>query len=335
MTNPITGDLVEAYFLCPRKAFLLMTGEPNPGPHDYVRMTDEQAAASRQARRVILQEARELPPDGEATNLSNGSNVVVDAEIVIDGLHARCDFLTKVSEPSRLGRFGYEPMKAIGTCRASRTDALGLAYQGFVLGEVQGRLPAFGTLVLLGNRLSKVKLAAKYREVRRIVEALRAWAKAPAASAPSVLLNKHCPSCPFRDACLAQAEREDNLSLLDRMTPKLMRKYYEKGIFTVRQLSHIYKPRRSRKKAKRKVRHSLELQALAIRTGKVHVEHLPELLRNPVELFLDLEGVPDRDSYYLVGLLVCKAGEAEFQSIWADDEKDESAMWSALVGRQI
>ena len=221
----------------------------------------------------------------------------------------------------------------IGTCRASRTDALGLAYQGLVLGEVQGRQPASGTLVRLGDRPSKVKLAGKYKEVRRIVEALRAWADDPASDAPPVVLNKHCPSCPFRDACLQQAEKEDNLSLLDRMTPKLMRKYHDKGIFTVRQLSHIYKPRRSRKKAKRQVRHSLELQALAIRTGKVHVEHLPELPRGPVELFLDLEGVPDRDAYYLAGLLVCRGGEAEYESFWADDAAGEAAMWSALVER--
>ena len=117
------------------------------------------------------------------------------------------------------------------------------------------------------------------------------------------------------------------------MTPKLMRKYHDKGIFTVKQLSHIYKPRRSRKKAKRQVRHSLELQALAIRTGKVHVEHLPELPRRPVELFLDIEGVPDRDSHYLAGLLVCRGGEAEYESFWADDATGEAAMWSALVDR--
>src|SRR5262249_48743757 len=120
---------------------------------------------------------------------------------------------------------------------------------------------------------------------------------------------------------------------LDRMTPKLMRKYHDKGIFTVRQLSHIYKPRRSRKKAKRKVRHSLELQALAIRTGKIHVEHLPELPRSPVELFLDFEGVPDRDSYYLAGLLVSRGSEAEYESFWADDATSEAAMWSGLVER--
>ena len=178
-----------------------------------------------------------------------------------------------------------------------------------------------------------MKLAGKYKEVRRIVDALRAWAGDPAGDAPPVLLNKHCPSCPFRDACLQQAEKEDNLTLLDRMTPKLMRKYRNKGIFTVTQLSYIYKPRRSRKKAKRQVRHSLELQALAIRTGKVHVEHLPELPRSPVELFLDFEGVPDRDAYYLAGLLVCRGGEAEYESYWADDATGEATMWSALLDR--
>src|SRR5260370_9608023 len=102
------------------------------------------------------------------------------------------------------------------------------------------------------------------------------------------------------------------------MTPKLMRKYHDKGIFTVKKLSHLFKPRRSRKKAKRQVRHSLELQSLAIRTGKVHVDHLPELPCSPMELFLDIEGVPDRDFHYLAGLLVCRAGEAEYDSFCAD-----------------
>ena len=48
---------------------------------------------------------------------------------------------------------------------------------------------------------------------------------------------------------------------------------------------------------------------------------------------MDLEGVPDRDAYYLAGLLVCKDGEAEYQSHWADDAVGEATMWSALVER--
>jgi predicted RecB family nuclease len=332
MKQIITSNLVESYSLCPRKAFLLMVGVTNLGPHEYMRIIDERAAANRQAYRTSLGQAGELQPD-RVTDLNTGLEVLADAELAADGIRARCDFLIKVNDPSRLGMFGYEPVKVIGTCRATRADVIGLAYEGLVLGETQGKLPASGTMVRLGNRLSKVKLAVKYREVRRIVNALRTWAGNSTSDAPPATLNKHCPVCPFRDACLQQAERDDNLSLLDRMTPRLMRKYQDKGIFTVRQLSHVYKPRRSRKKSRRQVRHSLELQALAIRTAKVHVEHLPELQRGPVELVVDLEGVPDKDAYYLAGLLVCKAGDTEYQHFWADDEKDEAEMWSALVER--
>jgi len=334
MTRTLTADLVEAYSLCPRKAFLLMAGEPNPGPHEYVRIIDEQAAANRQAHRESLERAEELPPGGRAADLGTGSKALADIELAADGRHARCEFLTKVNEASRLGRFSYEPVKIIGTCRVSKTDATALAFVGLVLGEVQGRLPASGTLVRLGDHPCKLKLTSRFKEVRKIVETLQGWMGNQAGEPPPVVLNKHCPSCPFREACVWQAEKEDNLSLLDRMTPKLMRKHHEKGIFTIKQLSHVYKPRRSRKKAKRQVRHSLELQALAIRTGKVHVEHLPEVTRGSVELFVDLEGVPDRDCYYLAGLLVCRSGVAGYEPFWADDEKGEAAMWSALV-RQL
>jgi predicted RecB family nuclease len=224
-------------------------------------------------------------------------------------------------------------VKVIGTYQALRPDALGLAYQSLVLGEIQGRFPASGTLVRLGDRAGKTKLAGKYREVRRIVEALRAWTINATANAPAVILNKHCASCPFRDACLQKAVAEDNLSLLDRMTPKLLRKYHDKGIFTIRQLSHVYRPRRSRKNGRRQARHSLELQALAIRTGRVHVEHLPDLPRGPVELVVDLEGVPDTGTYYLAGFLVCGGGDVRYEPFWADDTAGEAAMWSSLVER--
>jgi hypothetical protein len=45
--------------------------------------------------------------------------------------------------------------------RASRPDALGLAYQGFALGEVLGRQPPSGPLILLGDRPCKVKPGGK------------------------------------------------------------------------------------------------------------------------------------------------------------------------------
>jgi hypothetical protein len=50
--------------------------------------------------------------------------------------------------------------------------------------------------------------------------------------------------------CRGLAVERDDLSLLDAMTVKERAKYNAKGIFTIAQLSHGYRPRR-RKRAKR------------------------------------------------------------------------------------
>src|SRR5262245_27282208 len=134
MTSPITSDLVEAYSLCPRKAFLLLTGAAaDPGPHDYEMVLREQAEANRLSYRHWLAQAGEVFPLTGPPDLAAGKTVLAAVDLAADGLQARCDFLTRTSEPSRLGQHGYEPVTVIGTCRALKTDAIGLAYRGLVL----------------------------------------------------------------------------------------------------------------------------------------------------------------------------------------------------------
>ena len=63
--TPITLHIVEGYSLCPRKAFLLMTGAtPSPGPHDYEMVIREQAEANRQVHRARLEKGGEVVPFG-------------------------------------------------------------------------------------------------------------------------------------------------------------------------------------------------------------------------------------------------------------------------------
>jgi predicted RecB family nuclease len=42
---------------------------------------------------------------------------------------------------------------------------------------------------------------------------------------------------------------------------------------------------------------------------------------------MDVEGMPDRDFYYLVGLRHEAQGTPVEQSFWADRPEDERAMW--------
>src|SRR5438445_494166 len=63
-------------------------------------------------------------------------------------------------------------------------------------------------------------------------------------------LNGHCSVCEFRQRCHAEAVRLDDLSLLRGMGENEIRKQNRKGIFTVTQLSHTFRPRRKGKRAK-------------------------------------------------------------------------------------
>src|SRR4030095_175960 len=153
-----------------------------------------------------------------------------------------------------------------------------------------------------------VKLDHPSKALRPLLEPLHAWTTVDSPTPPPLVLNKHCPLCPFQRLCQAQAEQEDNLSLLDSIsTAKMVKKYARKGIFTVNQLSYLYRPRKQRKRSRKSVvsKHDIALQALVMRTGKIFILRMPELSRQPVEIFLDIEGIPDQQMYYLIGLLIC------------------------------
>jgi predicted RecB family nuclease len=331
MSTPVTAEVVEAYTQCPRKAFLLLRGGQQAIAHEYQQIIDELEAANREAHRTRLASEPGVVAAARPKDLAAGPRKLLDVVLTADGQEAQYDALRNVRAPSAFGTFAYEPVMVVGTERASKAQAIGLAYLGHVLGQVQRHHPAAGTLVLAGGRACRVRLATRYKQVRAAVATLKAWAGDPAPDAPPVVLNKNCPCCPFREGCRRQAEGEDSLSLLDRMTPKLIRQYQAKGVFTVNQLSYLFRPRRTRKRRKRPARHSLELQALAIRTGKTYVEQMPELSRRPVELFVDVEGVPDRNAFYLIGLLACSGDDVHYHAFWADRPEDEARMWADFV----
>ncbi len=73
MRHKINSELIEAFSLCPRKAFLLMTGATaSRGPHDYEVVIREQAEANRQAHRARLAEGGEVVPLGGPAEMAAG-----------------------------------------------------------------------------------------------------------------------------------------------------------------------------------------------------------------------------------------------------------------------
>ena len=332
MHNTITSEILVAYSQCPRKAFLLLCTDEPGIQHEYMRILEQQ----KKRNQINYLHAFERPSLEEkshsVTDLNNEGDLVTKATLKAEGLVAYCDVLTQVESSSSSHGSIYEPTLVIGTYSISKEQELELAFTGFVLGQMQGKLPVAGHIVKMGAHADETKLEPYYTVLKPFLDHLRAWLGAAPADPPPIVLNKHCPSCQFRALCREKAEKEDDLSLLDRVTPKVMRRYHKKGIFTVKQLSYLYKPRRNRKQSKKTTTpHKLELQALAVRTNKIYIQELPVLSRHSVELFLDIEGIPDQHCYYLFGLLVYDHSDCSYYPFWADTAQDEECIWHQFL----
>ncbi len=211
-------------------------------------------------------------------------------------------------------------------------DKLELYFLAFALGEIQGKPPDKGKIVTMDHKEHTVNLEQAEKNLGPFLSPLRAWIEAPPQTVPSPSLRKHCQLCQFDILCKAEAEKLGHISLLQGLTPKTVLKYEAKGIFSIEQLSYLFKPRKRRKpRALGKVTFSPELQALAIRTGKIYLLEIPCLLRQQVEIFLDIEGIPDRKVYYLIGLLIRDPNTLEHHAYWADTAKNERDIWHNVV----
>ena len=334
MSKIITSEILVSYSLCPHKAFLLMCAKTPGTPHEYIEILEQQRENNQQKYIHILQKEH---PNVQAYNndaLKNGSNFLINAILETDGLVATCAILTKVNTHSFLGQYSYEPTIFVGTNNIQQAQKLELLFVGQVLEQIQHKYPTFGRIIGLSEQSHKVTLGNKSKILLSFLEPLQEWAKSSPTKPPPIILNKHCPICQFQDLCRAKANQEDNLSLLDGIsTQKVINTYEKKGLFTVKQLSFTFKPRKHKKRSKNlpSIIHQPELRALAIRDAKTYLQELPKLIKEPVELFLDIEGNPEQKSYYLIGLLICDDSGAIYYPFWADAPEDEAQIWQQFL----
>jgi hypothetical protein len=70
-------------------------------------------------------------------------------------------------------------------------------------------------------------------------------------------------------------------------------------------------------------RHDHALKALAIRKNQIHVLGKVAWSYSGTPVYTDVEGDPDRDFYYCIGIRFEAAGSIVRNSYWADDKSDE------------
>ena len=149
---------------------------------------------------------------------------------------------------------------------------------------------------------------------------------------PPMYLNDHCTICEYHDECRNIAVDRDDLSLLRGLQPKEIEAWKRRGIFTVTQLAYTFRAKTMGRKSQQPRRHSQPLQAMAIRDKKTYVGTRPEMPPGSTRVFFDVEGVPEREGYYLIGAVVVKDGAATSHRFWAEDVSKEEGVWNEFLG---
>ncbi len=68
-----------------------------------------------------------------------------------------------------------------------------------------------------------------------------------------------------------------------------------------------------------------------VRENTVYLHGHPQLPSSKTQVYLDIEGLPDSESYYLIGALVVSGGTKTFHSFWADHKSDEPTVFGKFI----
>jgi predicted RecB family nuclease len=331
----ITPKLFEAFLKCPTKCWLRSRGEAAT-TNDYADWYSSQNESYRVegGKRMIAG----VPPDEcvtsppETENLKTAKwRVALDFVAHTQNLESKIHAVERMPSQGRGKAANFIPIRFLFTNKLTREDKLLVAFDDLILSEHLGKGDGFGKIIHGDNYSTlKVKTAALTGEVRNRAE--RIVALLSNTTPPDLVLNRHCGECEFKTRCREKAIEKDDLSLLSGMGERERKKLNSKGIFTVTQLSYIFRPRRRPKRLRdKKEKYHHSLKALAIREKKIHIVGTPEVKIEGTPVYLDVEGLPDRDFYYLIGVQIGNGETAVQHSLWADSIEDEGKIWREFL----
>jgi len=330
--NVITSELLEAYLACPTKCYLRSSGE-ECSENRFAALHQTQKDSYHQAgiRRLKANPSQE--PVGGQIGPGGFKKVrwqlALDQVLDVDDLSANIHAIQRVS--TKGGASDFIPIRFVHLNKPSRANKMAAVFDAIVLSKVAGQ-PIGVAKIIYGDAWTtmKVRVAAHVHELTKTFGKMRVLLAA--ASPPDLVLNRHCPECEFRYRCREKAIEKDDLSLLTGLTDKDRIRLNRRGIFTVKQLSHTFRPRRRPKRlAAQSEKYHHSLRALALREKKIHIVGKLRLPIQGTPIFFDVESLPDRDFYYLVGIRIEVDGRPTHYSFWADSLSDERTIWTDFL----
>lgn len=313
----ITNEILLSFIYCPYKAYRKCKSESGE-ISDYEKLSSELKHSQKLLFSETLSSAKNLiRTQAVGDNFTYNKGTILDskfsnsnAEITPDGIEF-------------IGKNKAIPILLTPFEKITKTDKLFVALQAsYLQNEFSFQIENCKIIFGKNAKQTKFRLSSFSKAIRKnIIELNKILLQS---HPPTFYRNNHCHVCEFHNSCLEKLKERDDLSLLTGLKPKEILQKNNRGIFSVRQLSYTFRPK---KNPYRKRKFLPELKALAIREGKTFIQEIPNIATSPNEIFLDIEGIPDRNFYYLIGVIIRANGLEKTYSFWANNENEEEEIF--------
>ena len=333
MDKNITDEVVHAFLNCSYKAFLKFHGKQGIKT-EYEGLMQKLVENFRakffdklngQNPRVSIFQRAPANPNSLISGLSYIIKPSFESNKFVIGFDA-----IEIRTAEKASSLLYIPVTIIPNEKISPIEKQIVRTKLLALGELYGTVPRYGKIVY-GRKLASSRFELKLSEKgapKIIPNLLKVLMNE---EPPNFFRKAHCQVCEFRDSCRQLLNEKDHLSLLGRMGEKAILKLNNKGIFTINQLSYIYRPKRRKKKVIQPQRLEYALKALALREKQTYVLEIPKFPNSGVEIYFDIEGLPEEDFTYLIGYFQKSDHTAKYFSFWVDTEDNLEKIFSGFI----
>ena len=287
-------------------------------------------------------------PEITLAGMRNGTDIVYQATLTDSDWFGRVDFLRKVSTPSDLGDWSYEPYDTKLARETSAETILQLCVYSNLLSKVQGIQPEYMHVVTPGNDLKPLSYRVdEYAAYFRLLKQdLNEFVSRPEETYPEKV--PHCDYCSWWSHCEERRRGDDHLCYVAGISTTQIKSLRVEGVKRLAELAvldPVPEPSQGSREALARVREQARIQHIARQNAgpycelkePFNAEHGLALLPEPTpdDIFLDFEGNHFAETgvqEYLIGYVTSWLnGRGGYTALWAKKPEEERAAFEEFI----
>ncbi|PLW80479.1 hypothetical protein C0585_02175 [Candidatus Woesearchaeota archaeon] len=264
--------------------------------------------------------------------MKKGVNQIYQCVLVHEDLLGRPDLLIRKEGESIFGNYYYEAIDIKSGKNLKKEYRMQVIFYTYILGKIQGFLPEKGYVINSQKEEIPFNISPEYPEFKKALKKIREVFSI--GSDYDYYLSSSCNECQWREVCLKEAIKKNDLSLIYRLSKRAKDNLLEQDIKDIVELS-------KKEPEDIKLWNGVSLgtiakwiiQSKSLVRDKEIILAKPRFKKTRYELFFDIEGETKLGIDYLYGVIVrdTENNSEKYHPFFSKEPDDEKKVWDDFL----